>query len=401
MAATNGCGRSKSATDAQKPADSAAEATASSHSGPDGSVGFRTISVGFFYQCALTSTGSAMCWGGDQNGSLGVGKDEGIEVAEPAHVVGLEHGVAAVTVGSTHTCAQTIAGGLKCWGNNNMGQLGDGKEANSTVPVQVAGHESGVSQVSAGDEHTCAVLVGGAVKCWGGQSDGKSRCASGDCGDTSSVPTQIVGLESGAKFVSVGNNYTCVLMIDGGVKCWGVNNDGQLGDGTRIDRQTPEYVSGLGSGVAAIATGDDHACAVTSSGSVKCWGNGRWGAIRDGENVDRFVSTQVVGLESGVRAIAAGLQRSCAITNAGAVKCWGRQTNVGIDEATILGPRWADSSSPVQVPGLESGALSIAARWYACAITAAGTAQCWGCDLDKGDDGKYCRTKVARVPDGR
>jgi alpha-tubulin suppressor-like RCC1 family protein len=152
----------------------------------------------------------------------------------PVDVVGLTSGVTAIAGGGHHTCALTEAGGVQCWGNNSQGQLGNGRQTNSTFPLDVAGVTNNVVAIAAG--------VG-----------------------------SVRELEL---FVGA---HTCALTTTGGVKCWGDNDDGQLGEGRTVDRDTPVDVAGLTDGVNGIAVGAHHSCALTIAGNVQCWGDNSQG----------------------------------------------------------------------------------------------------------------------------
>ncbi len=148
----------------------------------------------------------------------------------------------ASAAGDTYTCALTTAGGLKCWGWNGFGQLGDGTFANRTTPVDVTGLTSGVAGVSAGGRYSCALTTAGGLKCWGDNS--LRQLGDGTTTDRT-TPVDVVGFTSGAAALSTGKSHTCAVTTAGGVKCWGFNNTGQIGDGTTTDRPTPVDVVGF------------------------------------------------------------------------------------------------------------------------------------------------------------
>src|SRR3990172_1171551 len=141
-------------------------------------------------------------------------------------------GIAAVSAGGDHTCALTVAGGGKCWGDNGHGQLGAGTNETSLGPVEASGLSSGVAAVSAGGDHTCALTMAGGVKCWGGNFSGQLGDGQA-CGDAfCASPVDVTGLSSGVVAVSAGPGHTCALTMAGGVKCWGTSFSGILGDGS-------------------------------------------------------------------------------------------------------------------------------------------------------------------------
>mgnify|MGYP001035708857 CR=1 FL=1 len=326
------------------------------------------IAAGWDHTCALTESGRVKCWGRNDSGQLGDGTTT--QRTTPVDVVGLS-GVMAIAAGGHHTCALTASGSVKCWGRNDSGQLGDGTTADSTIPVDVTGLTGGVTSITAGGYHTCALTASGGVKCWGYNSSGQL----GDGTTTSSTtPVQVSGLTSGVIAIATGGVHTCALTTSNGVKCWGANWSGQLGDGTQIQRTTPVQVSGLTSGVTAIAAGLVHTCALTTSGGIKCWGFNGLGQLGDGTTTSSTTPVQVSGLTSGVMAIAAGLVHTCALTTSGGIKCWGFNGLGQLGDGTTT-----SSTTPVQVSGLTSGVMAIAAGLvHTCALTTSGGIKCWG-----------------------
>ena len=201
--------------------------------------------------------------------------------------------MAALAAGARHTCALLNRRGRRVLRYRLIdGRLGDGTTTIRATPGPVSGLGSGVAALAAGARHTCALPTGGGVVCWGANDVGQL----GDGTSTSRMtPTPVSGLESGVAAIAAGSCHTCAVTTGGGVLCWGVNLVAQLGDGTTTNRATPTAVSGLGSGVAAIAAGRSHTCALTAGGGVLCWGCNACGELGDGTTTRR-TPTPVTGL---------------------------------------------------------------------------------------------------------
>jgi alpha-tubulin suppressor-like RCC1 family protein len=331
--------------------------------------GALAVSAGAYHACALTRAGGVECWGGNGIGQLGDGTTQAR--GTPVPVTGLSSGVVAVTCGYLHTCALTAVGGVKCWGDNTVGALGNGTTTFSPLPVDVTGLTSGVASVVAGVSYTCAVTTSGGAKCWGDNFEG----GLGDGTTTArSIPVNVTGLTTGVASVSAGDGHTCAVTTTGGLKCWGRNVFGEVGDGTTTHALTSVWVSGLSSGVAAVSAGYVATCALTTAGGVKCWGANGGGGLGDGTTTERHTAVDVVGLTSGVTAIDYGGHHGCARTTAGGLKCWGFNPLGAVGNGTTT-----DALTPVDVTGLRTGASSVSAGYdLTCAVTARGGVQCWG-----------------------
>jgi alpha-tubulin suppressor-like RCC1 family protein len=334
--------------------------------------GVNATTAGELHTCALTAVGGVKCWGGNSYGQLGDGSNTTRRAV--VDVSDLSSGVSAITAGGLHTCALTASGGGKCWGNNAQGQLGDGTTSDRSTAVDISGLGSGVNAIAAGGSHTCALTTGGGVKCWGYNLAG--QLGDGTTTDRS-FAVDVSGLSGGASAIAAGGTHSCAIATGGAVKCWGSNFYGQLGDGTNTTRTVAADVIGLDSGVSALATGSTHTCALTAGGGVKCWGSNFYGQLGDGSTTDRLTAVDVGGLGSGVAAIAAGTFHTCALTSSGGVKCWGQNFDGQLGDDTTTG-----RVNAIDVNGLSSGIIAIAVGTrHSCALGVGGDLKCWGSHL--------------------
>lgn len=325
------------------------------------------VVAGDNFTCAVTTSGGAKCWGANNAGQLGNNSTANSSV--PVDVVGLTSGVASLAAGSNSACAVTTSGSAKCWGWNAYGQLGNNGTAQSTVPVDVVGLTSGVASITAGswNNFACAVTTTGGAKCWGDNGHGQL----GNSGTAqSAVPVDVEGLTSGVASLSAGSGFTCAVTTSGGAKCWG---SGPIGNSSVSSSPVPVDVSGLTSGVARISAGVSSACALTSAGGVQCWGFNWFGQLGNSSTSSSTVPVNVTGLLTGATSIAVGNNSACALTTLGGVKCWGANSAGQLGNGTTT-----SATSPVSVTGLTSGAASVSVgNGHACAVTAT-SAKCWG-----------------------
>ena len=324
-----------------------------------------SVASGSGHTCALTSTGGVKCWGQNYGGQLGDGTLE--ERRSAVDVVGLSSGVAAIVAGETHSCALMSSGGVKCWGWNVSGQLGLVHSfIMQPTPGDVPGLQSGVVALSSSPRSfsNCALMNTGGAKCWGSNGSGLlgrgTQSAFETVGDVTVVAAPLAA-------IAIGTDHACALDSAGGVKCWGTGTSGQLGNGNFGSSLSAQDAASLASGVAAVDVEDTHSCALTASGGVKCWG-----LPADLFGSGQPIASDLAGATSGVASISVGLVVSCLTTTGGGAKCWGRGGLVG--DGTMI-----DRPSAVDVLGLTAGVTQVAAGGsHACAVTVAGNVWCWG-----------------------
>ncbi len=285
------------------------------------------------HTCALLTNGKVACWGENNEGQLGTGNRNDSEV--PVLVDGgalAGQTVTQIVVGFDHTCALIADGSVACWGDNNEGQLGTGNRNDSEVPVLVDGgalSSKVVTQIATGTNHTCALIAGGTVSCWGWNFAGELGIGNTE---RSEVPVLVAGGALTGEIVTeitTGSSFTCALIAGGTVSCWGENNSGQLGTGDENDSNIPVLVDGgslAGKRVIELGVGTAHACALLSDGTVSCWGRNRYGQLGIGNNTKKNLPTSsdrgALNLRT-VTQITLGSYHTCALVADGSLVCWG------------------------------------------------------------------------------
>lgn len=347
------------------------------------SVTFASVTSGGAHTCAISTTGSAHCWGRGETGQLGAPGPPTTCLAEqtfPCALVPIPVGgglaFKQLTGGGAHTCGLTTDGSAWCWGANPFGQLGDSTITARTAPVAV---ETPVkfASLSAGVDHTCGLAESGGAWCWGRNNSGQL----GD-GTVTNSPTPVqVNLPAGVLIMALsagGMNraFSCAMTDTGAVYCWGSNHRGQLGRGARdfLPHPQPEPVTSTLTFTSLSMGSGDYACGLTAAGTAYCWGAA--GALGDGSTTDAFLPVAVTGGLTFAHVTVGGFteaSHACGLTTNGAAYCWGNNEvgSVG-DGTTVLRP------TPVAVGGGLTFASIDAGFRHTCGRTTAGAVYCWG-----------------------
>ena len=348
------------------------------------------IAAGSHHACVLTSSGSAFCWGINEQSQLGASTSTTCTAISCSRVpVAVSGGFTfqSLDAGGDDTCGLVSGGTVRCWGAGTKGQLGNGSFSNSATPVAVG--VSSLKSVSVGNSHACALTTGGAAWCWGSNANNELGAPSaGSCpGACSATPLAVTG---GFVFstITAGVRHSCGLTGAGAAFCWG-GTDGLalLGNGTLAGlAPAPTPVSG-GLTLKDIASDGPAACALTTAGQAYCWGNNIVGQIGDGTTLTRTVPTPVSGGHTFARLATTGgnpafLSHMCGITTAGAAYCWGSNASgqLGNTTDTIcdFGIPTPCGLIPIPVSGGYTWRELAVGQNFTCGITTARAIYCWG-----------------------
>lgn len=392
------------------------------------------VAAGNLFGCVTQGTTPpyrAKCFGTNSTGVLGIGDNGSVttstanigdavgEIGDSMPFLDIGGSITQVIAGSANVCALRDDGKAFCFGDNTYGRLGAGRAANlGDLPDQMGSKLAAVnlgtgmlvSKAATGQNHVCAMFTTGQVKCWGrnnygqlGLGDNNSRDTLSDMGDN--LPFVNLGTNKTAKDIAAGNSHTCAILNDNTVKCWGRNNNGQLGLDSTINKGagSTDMASlstvDLGSGRTAtqIVAGGSHTCAILDTGNVKCWGYNGYGQLGQG-NTNNYgsatnttggnqtiVNSVIVPLGTSRTAtqLTAGDNHTCAILDNNTVKCWGRSNNgqLGYDATTSVGAtsgQMGDSLNPVNIGASLTATSIVATTNHTCVTRSNGTAICWG-----------------------
>jgi alpha-tubulin suppressor-like RCC1 family protein len=378
-----------------------------------GLTGTKALALGESFTCALRGDGTAACWGRNNHGQLGDGSHA--SHGAPVNVLGVQ-GATQITAGEGHACALVGNGNVVCWGRNEHGQLGDGTTSDHGEPRPViadpATHAvlANAVQIAAGKTHTCAVLKTGAGMCWGENS---SRQLGGDGDNTVDHLTPVTvtmgngnALPNGLTQIAAGDLHTCAIDSQQQLWCWGANTAGQTGITTggtcAASPESPGAVAIPGNlPVAEVVAKEFSTCARTTDNQVWCWGADTDSQL-GGDPTNRVCAPAKVDGLGKASQVALGNEHACAVlADSGNPVCWARNCRgqVGADTYTSVLHATAYSlyTAPNPIQGLAGVQAIAAGAYHVCALAGDGSVACWGDDGDGelGDGGARAAGPVA------
>jgi alpha-tubulin suppressor-like RCC1 family protein len=344
--------------------------------------------------CALIADGTIRCWGANQGALVQPAVTGAVDIASACALIAdgstTCFGIASpsvtsrddpystkarsIALGDNHSCARRLNGSLACWGENSLGQLGDGTATDRPTPVPVLDNTQSVvgASVAAGAAHGCMRTASGGAQCWGDNAFGQlGDLKGGGVRDTLTVIDH--GFTPLANVVAVtnGTRHSCALLANGTAKCWGSNADGQLGDGTRTTPSSPVNAvlvkrteNDTLQNIRALAAGGRHTCALLADGTARCWGANEAGQSDGNPGGEVLKPTAVTG---GV-VIATGAQHTCVLSTSGGATCWGEN---GSGQLGPVGTGGQHTFAAAAV-GIAAGAE------HSCVVKANGSLACWG-----------------------
>ncbi|MDC0746157.1 RCC1 domain-containing protein [Polyangium mundeleinium] len=365
------------------------------------------MAAGDAHGCAIGPQGTLRCWGSNEFGQLGQGNTShlGDEPGElPPADVPLGEPVLEVALGGAHTCVRLEGGSVRCFGYNEFGQLGQGNTSHigdepGELPPPVVDVGGTVMQLVAGGRHTCALLSTGGVRCWGDNDYGQlGQGHTSPIGDEpGEMPPPEVPLGGAATYLFAGYDHTCARMETGALRCWGKNESGQLGLGSTNsvgdepgEMPPPDVL--LGGTIAMGGAGDEHTCALLTSGAVRCWGTNKRFQLGHpdvdgiGDAPGEMPPPDVAIGEGTPTGIGSGHRFNCVRTAEGSLRCWGHNSagQCGSGATTYVGDMPGELPPPDVAVGGASPVSEVAAGYsHVCVRLESAAIRCWG----KGQNG--------------
>jgi cysteine-rich repeat protein len=365
------------------------------------------LAAGAGHSCVLLSSGAAKCWGDNQYSQLGLGDTAFHGTTQPYQLGPITFGekATAIASGLYHVCVVLASGGVRCWGRNEMGQLGQGDTTARTTPAPVITFNSPVQSIAAGGETTCAILQNGDVHCWGANGSGMLGLGTINEPSQSTAATALgaIAIGGAATAISVGTDAVCASRSSG-VICWGYNGSGELGRGDTVDvggtgtpaAATPPVTPVLASGrtATALASGAGHTCALQDNNQLECWGSNAAGQLGLGlpaSGTSLYIgdneapATSGVLQLTGVTSVYASNSSTCAKLLTGGLRCWGLNTKGELGYADVTNKGNDNTTKPSNLPDVAFGsgvtATSVAlGNAHTCALLSNGQVRCWGRD---------------------
>ena len=361
------------------------------------------IASGSSDTCVLLVDGSVRCWGDGQAGQLGDGSQE--TSATPVTVKPIQNsngGIRELTLGMSFACAVVALGRGSCWGAGDLGQLGAGNLNPSSTPVPIANINGGdpLLSIGAGRYHACGLFSSGSVRCWGANFDGQL----GDATTTSQVSPVLIAAAPDPTTIQVvsGDAHTCILSGQQApglqtVRCWGDNSSLQLGVNGLTRSSSPVTLPSAiatNSNIVDLAAGANHTCALNEDGTLLCWGDNSQGQLGVPQPTQSAQPRQVLGLPTPELpiAISAGEHHSCALMSNQTVVCWGNGMASGSMSANTPAVRIAGLSGDNVPTAIAAG------KTHTCALMLDGSARCWGSNNDGALGVPDIGSSVAAIP---
>jgi len=357
------------------------------------------LALGSAHSCALIRDGAVFCWGGNHAGQLGNGTTTTFLAATPVptRAVGLPP-IRALTAGQEHTCALAETGTAFCWGRNDDGQLGDGTRDDRAAPTPVAGGLT-FRALAAGFRHTCGLTDAGDAYCWG--ENGRRQLGDGEQSPWRRSHAAPVRVDGGHRFIAIGGgqSHTCGVTDAGALYCWGDNTWSQYGIGRLTGgERTPVRASGDQT-FATVEPGGLNTCGITRDGAAFCWGRNDEGQAGVGRDIRTpYVPTPVLG---GHRfaVLAAWTYHTCGVTTEGRGYCWGLNGLGALGDGSGL---LTATYEPSAVSGGYTFTQIGAGGGHTCGVTNGGEVLCWGANgrgqLGDGTTGQHYTPVAVRFP---